>query len=127
LRRLVILSALLILAGLALLLPTSALYSVLTTGSTTSAILSSIGGTDDTSTIESMLGFGLIGVGVVLEIFSLFTDFGAATPIASAPMIEEPQAMPMMTVAQAEPAKPNPSGWAVSSAPTAAKDGEKKA
>jgi hypothetical protein len=125
LRRLVLLSALLILAGLALLLPTSALYSVLTTGSTTSAILSSIGGTDDSSTIEAMLGFGLIGVGVVLEIFSLFTDFGSAAPTALEPMTEEPQVAPLPTNAQSEPANPNPSGWAVSSAPTAAKDGEK--
>jgi hypothetical protein len=84
LRRLVILSALFILAGLLLLLPTSAFYSVLTTGSTTSGVLNSFGSTDNTPTIESMLGFGLIGVGLVLEVFSLFTDFGTAAPMDTA-------------------------------------------
>jgi len=80
LRRLVVLSALLILGGLALLLPSSPLYSIITTGSTTASILSTFGSTDNTSTIESIVGFGLIGVGLVLEVFSLFTDVGAAQP-----------------------------------------------
>jgi len=67
-----------------LLLPSSPLYSIITTGSTTSSLLSSFGSTDDTSTIESILGFGMIGVGVVLEVFSLFTDVGASSPMAKA-------------------------------------------
>ena len=79
-RRLVVLSALLVLAGLALLLPSSALYSIITTGSTTASLLNSFGSTDNTSTYESIVGFGLIGVGLILEIFSLFTDVGAASP-----------------------------------------------
>lgn len=79
-RRLVVLSALLILAGLALLLPSSALYSIVTSGSTTSSVFSSFGTADNTTTIESLLGFGLIGVGLILEIFSLFTDVGPGAP-----------------------------------------------
>ncbi len=82
LRRLVLLSALLILGGLVLLLPSSPLYSILTTGSTTSGLLNSLGSTDNTSTVESLVGFGLIGVGLVLEVFSLFTDVGSAQPLA---------------------------------------------
>ena len=79
-RRLVVLSALLILGGLVLLLPSSPLYSIVTTGSTTSSLLSAFGSTDNTSTIESLVGFGLIGAGLVLEVVSLFTDGGAAAP-----------------------------------------------
>jgi hypothetical protein len=109
LRRLVVLSALLILAGLLLLLPSSDLYSILTTGSTTSGLLNSLSSTDDTSTIESMLGFGLIGVGLVLELFSLFTDVGSpAPPVAD--VIPEMAAMgpgaPSTLRANAEEKKP---------------------
>lgn len=107
-RRLVLLSALLTLAGLALLLPSSSLYSIITTGSTTSSLLNSFGSTNDPSTIESIVGFGLIGVGLVLEVFSLFTDVGAAAPGLSA--------------AHSELEALNPSA----SPPTAAKPEEKK-
>jgi hypothetical protein len=107
LRRLVVLSFLLILGGLAILLPSSALYSLITTGSTTSgsAAVAAFGAsrastTDNTTTIESLLGFGLIGVGAVLELLSLFTDVGGA--------------MPTETSAQAEMAPTMPSGPATS-------------
>jgi hypothetical protein len=87
LRRLVVVSVLLTLGGLALLLPSSPLYSLITTGSTSTASATAAGfgasrasSTDNTTTIESLLGFGLIGVGIVLEIFSLFTDIGGAVP-----------------------------------------------
>jgi hypothetical protein len=90
LRRLVVLSALLIFGGLLLLLPSSPLYNFITTGSTTSAIFSGFGTTDDTTTIESLLGFGLIGVGLVLEILSLFTDVGSGAPLAGTAEAERP-------------------------------------
>ena len=90
LRRLVLLSALFILGGLLLLLPSSALYSIITTGSTTSGVLSSLGSTDNASTIESLVGFGLIGVGLVLEVFSLFTDVGSAQPLAGKAEAKQP-------------------------------------
>ena len=90
LRRLVLLSALFILAGLVLLLPSSPLYSIITTGSTTSSLLNSLGSTDNTSTIESLVGFGLIGVGLVLEVFSLFTDVGPAQPLAGKAEAKQP-------------------------------------
>ena len=89
-RRLVLLSALSILGGLVLLLPSSALYSIITTGSTTSGLLSSLGSTDNTSTIESLVGFGLIGVGLVLEVFSLFTDVGSAQPVVGKAEAKQP-------------------------------------
>jgi hypothetical protein len=122
LRRLVLLSALLILVGLALLLPSSALYSIITTGSTTSGLLSSLGSTDDSSTIESILGFGLIAVGLVLEVFSLFTDFGTAMPAGTAPMAEETLTTPSVTTARAESAPLSSTGWAVASTPEGAKE-----
>jgi hypothetical protein len=88
LRRLVVLSSLLILGGLLLLLPSSPLVAHLTSstpsGSTTvggfGVTRSSSATSDTTGTVESMLGFGLIGVGLVLEILSLFTDVGMAFP-----------------------------------------------
>ncbi|HVC27792.1 MAG TPA: hypothetical protein VND40_06485 [Nitrososphaerales archaeon] len=90
-RRLVVLSILLILVGLALLLPSSALYSLITTGSTSPGSTTVVrfgastasSGTDNTATIESLLGFGMVGVGAVLELLSLFTDVGAALPSAA--------------------------------------------
>jgi len=79
-RRLVVLSALLISVGLLLLLPSSTLWQLLTTGSATSSAQAAFGAPSsagsDTATIESLLGFGLIGVGLVLEILSLFTEVG---------------------------------------------------
>jgi hypothetical protein len=82
LRRLVVLSILLTLVGLLLVLPSSALYSLLTSsGSTTSLsfeLSRESSATSNTTTIESLLGFGLIGVGVILEILSLFTEIGGA-------------------------------------------------
>jgi hypothetical protein len=84
LRRLVLMSAVLTFGGLALLLPSSPLLSLLTSGSTSSgpAAQSGFGAsastTDNTITIESLVGFGLIGVGLVFEVFSLFTDVGEA-------------------------------------------------
>jgi hypothetical protein len=115
LRRLVVLSVLLILGGLALLLPSSALYNLITTGSTSSGSTAVVRfgaaaastTSDNTTTIESLLGFGLIGVGVVLELLSLFTDVGAALPSG--------------TTAQAEMAPPSP----INPAPSAASEGKK--
>lgn len=101
-RRLVLLSALLVLGGLTLLLPSSPLYSLLTSGSVTSGTATvvrfgSSGGSSssDTTTIESLLGFGLIGVGLVLEVLSMFTDVGGAIPngtVAPTEKIERKQA-----------------------------------
>jgi hypothetical protein len=83
LRRLVLVSALLTLGGMALLVPSSPLLSLLTSGTASSSAAQAGFGaspstTDSSTTIESMVGFGLIGVGLVLEIFSLFTDVGGA-------------------------------------------------
>jgi hypothetical protein len=84
LRRLVVLSVLLTVGGLALLLPSIPLVSLITTGSVSSGATTVAGfgarasTTDNTATIESLLGFGLIGVGAVLEFLSLFTDVGGA-------------------------------------------------
>jgi hypothetical protein len=95
LRRLVLLSALLTLGGLALLLPSSPLMSLLSSGSTssgatTTSFVISAPTTDNTATIESLVGFGMIGVGVVLEIFSLFTDVGGALVSPDRPEAAEP-------------------------------------
>ena len=84
-RRLVLLSALLTLGGLLLLLPSIPLWSLVTTGSAGSPSFGSQSGTDDTTIIESLVGFGLIGVGLIFEVFSLFTDVGATAPGAAAP------------------------------------------
>jgi hypothetical protein len=103
LRRLVVLSILLIFSGLVLLLPSSSLVSQLSTsssasGSTTTtaggfAVSRSLGataGTTTTGTVESMLAFGLIGVGLVLEVLSLFTDVGGVpVPGGSSPSAAE--------------------------------------
>jgi hypothetical protein len=112
LRRLVVLSILLILGGLALLLPSSALYSLITTGSTStgSTAVVRFGAAaasttpDNTTTIESLLGFGLIGVGVVLELLSLFTDVGAAMPSGTTSPAEMPPSpsLPAPTAASVE-------------------------
>ena len=48
--------------------------------------------TDTTATVESMVGFGLIGVGLVLEMLSLFTDVGVAVPAAGTRQHENPGA-----------------------------------
>jgi len=92
---LVVLSAILILGGLALLLPSSSLYSLITSGSTSSGSASVVRfgsstgtSTNNTTTIESLLGFGLIGVGLVLEVLSLFTDIGGTAPSGSLPSAE---------------------------------------
>jgi len=90
LRRLVLLSAVLVLAGLVLLLPSSPLYSIITTGSTTSSVLSGLGTGDNTTTIESLVGFGLIGVGLVIEVFSLFTDVSSGEPVLGKPEAKQP-------------------------------------
>jgi len=115
LRRLVVLSVLLILGGLALLLPSSALYSLITTGSASSGSTAVVrfgaaaasSTTNNTTAIESLLGFGLIGVGVVLELLSLFADVGAAVPSGTTALEDMP---------------PTPSG----SAPSATSVGENK-
>jgi uncharacterized membrane protein YjjB (DUF3815 family) len=110
-RRLVVLSVLLILAGLLLLLPSSALYSLLTKGTTSSsttpssvfrfAISSTSSTTDNTSTIESLVGFGLIAVGLVVELLSLITDVpGVASATLAAgtePEAAQPGASPTST------------------------------
>jgi hypothetical protein len=82
LRRLVVASVFLILVGLVILLPSSPLVSLLTNGSTSTTVTSGFSArgattTTDTTTIESLVGFGLLGMGLVLEILSLFTDVGA--------------------------------------------------
>ena len=120
-RRLVVLSILLILAGLALLLPSSALYSLLTKGTTSTATstavrfgaVASSSTSDNTTTIESLVGFGLIGVGAVLELLSLFTDVGVATPTRASPQAE---------VGPPHPPAPSPASPA---APAATRPGEK--
>lgn len=96
-RRLVVLSVLLILCGLVLLLPSSSLVSQLTSSGSTavggvgaSRVATSL--TDTTATVESMVGFGLIGVGLVLEMLSLFTDVGVAVPAAGTRQHENPGA-----------------------------------
>lgn len=83
-RRLVVLSLLLVLGGLALLFPTSSLYNLLTTGSASGgeAALQQAISPDKATTTESVVGFGMIGVGAILEFFSLFTEVGASTPTA---------------------------------------------
>lgn len=80
-KRLAVISILLILVGLLLLLPSNPLLGILTggLGSTSSnqaaAFVANSGtNSDPTTTIESMVGFGLVGVGLLLEVFSLFTD-----------------------------------------------------
>lgn len=90
-RRLVVLSALLVLLGLVLLLPSVPIWNLLTTGSTSSGSTAVVrfgapaSSTDNTTTIESLAGFGAIGVGLILEVFSLFTDGLGATPAAAKP------------------------------------------
>jgi len=42
-------------------------------------------GASNTTTIEELLGFGVIGVGLVLEVLSLFTDVGGGIPTANFP------------------------------------------
>ncbi|MDA4122196.1 MAG: hypothetical protein OK456_03335 [Thaumarchaeota archaeon] len=120
-RRLVVLSILLILAGLALLLPSSALYSLLTKGTTSTATsaavrfgaVASSSSSDNTTTIESLVGFGLIGVAAVLELLSLVTDVGVATPTRTGSQVE---------VVPPGPETPAPASTA---APAATKSGEK--
>jgi hypothetical protein len=117
LRRLVVLSILLILAGLALLLPSSALYSLLTKGTTSTAtsgavrfgVAASSSTSDNTTTIESLLGFGLIGVGAVFELLSLFTDVGVAAPTRPSPQAEVGPP-PLAAPASASPAAPASTG-----------------
>jgi hypothetical protein len=81
---LVVLSTLLILAGLLLLVPSVPLWSLLATGSTSPAstsafrITSAASSTDSTTTAEALVGFGMVGVGLILEVFSLFTDVGVS-------------------------------------------------
>jgi hypothetical protein len=112
LRRLAVISILVILAGLLLLLPSSPLYTLITKGTTSSsaatpasafrfAIGSSASSTtSNTSTIESLVGFGLIAVGAVLELFSLITDVpGAVSTVAAAPEPEVTQPTPSPTLA----------------------------
>jgi hypothetical protein len=77
------LSILLIFVGVVLLLPSSSLVSLIASGSTAtvpslSARSATATAAGDTTTIESLAGFGLIGVGLVLEILSLFTEVGGA-------------------------------------------------
>ena len=110
-RRLVIVSVLLIVAGLALLLPSSALYSLLTKGTASSSATpsrateffissasSGASSASNTGTIESLLGFGLIAVGAVVELFSLITDVPGAVSTAAAaaaePEVTPPEANP---------------------------------
>jgi hypothetical protein len=87
---LVLLSALLILGGLLLMLPSSELYGIITGSSTTGGFsFTSVSGTDETSAIESLLGFGLVGVGLILEMFSLFTEVGVAMPSSTSDPTED--------------------------------------
>ena len=111
-RRLAVISILLILAGLLLLLPSSSLYNLITTGSASGTItqrIVAVSGSDDTSTTESLLGFGLIAVGAVVEFFSLFTDVPtapvraeAAASLTSESAMTAPQAPPVTRSKEAE-------------------------
>jgi len=86
-KRLVVSSILMISLGLLLLLPSSELWSLITTGSTTSIssiAFSAASGADQTTVVESLMGFGLIAVGAVLEAFSLFT--GVEATVLSSPV-----------------------------------------
>jgi hypothetical protein len=102
LKRLVVLSAVMVFTGLMLLLPASQLWSLLTAGNTSPTsgaafrAASASGVTDNTGTIESLAGFGAVGVGLVLEVFSLFTDVGAAAPSleAGVPVVKVEEKQP---------------------------------
>lgn len=111
-RRLAVVSVLLVLAGLLLLLPSSPLYSLITKGTTSSStatpasafrfVISTTtsSSTDNTSTIESLVGFGLIAVGAVFELLSLITDVpGAVSTVAAAAEPEVTQPTPSPTPA----------------------------
>lgn len=79
LRRLAVSSALFILVGLLLLLASGPVLGLITSGSASTSSTASSGfgsSTGTTTTIESLLAFGFIGIGLVLEVFSLFTDVG---------------------------------------------------
>ena len=95
-RRLVVLSALLILAGLLLFLPSVPLWTLLTKGSTSSATAAGVrfasgaSSTDSTTTTEALVGFGMVGLGLILEVFSLFTDVGGTTVPGAAQRAEKP-------------------------------------
>lgn len=104
-RRLVVLSLILVLSGLALLIPSSPLYNLLTTGSASGGAESSLafltsGGTNNTDTVESVLGMGLIAVGATLEFLSLFTDVGAAAPAPVSSPPKDHDAAPAMATAR---------------------------
>lgn len=111
-RRLAVVSILLILAGLLLLLPSSPLYSLITKGTTSSstptrsavfefAIPTTSTSTDNTSTIESLVGFGLVAVGAVLELLSLVTDVpGPVSTVAAAAEAEVTPPTPTPTPAE---------------------------
>ena len=81
-----------------MLLPSSALYGLITSGSTSSGSTAVVrfgaaaasSTTNNTTAIESLLGFGLVGVGVVLELLSLFTDVGAAVPSGTTAQADMP-------------------------------------
>jgi hypothetical protein len=97
LRRLVVLSIILTVGGLLLLLPNSAFYNLITTGSasgSTATRFAVVSGTDNTSTMESLAGFALVGMGIVFEFLSLFTDVGGSIPtgVVAQPQQEEKKA-----------------------------------
>ncbi len=95
LRRLVVLSILLTLGGLVLLLPSSPLMSQFAPSASSGSApagafaVSRATNTDATSAIESMAGIGLIGMGLVLEFLSLFTDVGAGVPSTGTPSADK--------------------------------------
>jgi len=83
LRRLFVASIVLVVAGLLLLLPSSALYNLLTQA------FAAVSSPDNTTATESLAGFAMIVVGALLEIFAVLTDFPVA---AVSPAVQEKQA-----------------------------------
>lgn len=97
-RRLVVLSILLTLGGLVLLLPNTPFYNLLTTGSASGSVSTrfalATSSPDSTTTTESVLGFGLLGMAAVLQILSLITDVGGAVAAVAVPQPEKKEASP---------------------------------
>ncbi|MDG6915784.1 MAG: hypothetical protein JRM86_03110 [Nitrososphaerota archaeon] len=84
-RKLVLASALLVLAGFLLLLPSSQFWSLLSPSSSPApsatafrfALSRASGGSSSTTNdLESIVGLGAVAVGLILEVFSMFTDVG---------------------------------------------------
>lgn len=86
--------------GVLLLLPSSDLYNLITTGSASGSIstrFAAVEGPSTASATEAVVGFGMIIVGVILEVFSIFTDLGARVAAATA---QQTPAGPTMSLGQ---------------------------